>query len=142
MLLQTLRVGDTNKISTIKMRISTTFLLFGALFGICCNAWTLKPYQNFNGRERENKLVDTFSLSFYGNLGMSRAVSGISKIVEGIVSCKYFAFLFKFYPPREFFYHAAMLCRFTIYLIFFIAVKIKIISSFKNKSVFFVCLEI
>ena len=69
------------------MRIATTFFLFGVLFSIC-NAWTLKSHHQNNNNGRENRLVDTFSLSFYGNLGMSRALNGISKIVEGIVSCK------------------------------------------------------
>ena len=84
------------------MKIAITFLLFGSLFSIC-NAWTnFGPHfdkTNFNGRE--NKLVDTFSLSFYGNLGMSRAVDGISKIIEGIVSCKLSVFLFKIYSPQN-----------------------------------------
>ena len=33
-------------------------------------------------------LLDTFSLSFVGNLNFSNAINGVQKIIEGIASCK------------------------------------------------------
>ena len=37
----------------------------------------------------ENRLLDTVSLSFNGNLYLSRAIDGIWKIIDGLFSCKF-----------------------------------------------------
>ena len=34
------------------------------------------------------QILDTFSLSWQGDLGLSQVVGGVSKIVEGFASCK------------------------------------------------------
>ena len=38
----------------------------------------------------ENGVMDTFSLSFTGDVYLSRAIDGFWKIVDGISACKYF----------------------------------------------------
>ena len=38
--------------------------------------------------EEEPGIFDTFSLSFVGNFSLSKALDGISKILEGIATCK------------------------------------------------------
>ena len=35
-------------------------------------------------------LLDTFSLSFVGNLNFSNAIQGLQKIIEGLASCELF----------------------------------------------------
>ena len=38
--------------------------------------------------KRGGGILDTFSLSFVGNLNFSNAVQGVQKIVEGLASCE------------------------------------------------------
>ena len=40
------------------------------------------------------QILDTFSLSWQGDLGLSQVVGGVSKIVEGFASCKFNVQLF------------------------------------------------
>ena len=46
--------------------------------------------KNNNGLAKSggSGLLDTFSLSFVGNLNFSNAIHGVQKIIEGIASCK------------------------------------------------------
>ena len=42
------------------------------------------------GNADSNSLLDTFSLSWSGDFDFSRTLEGVSKILEGIASCKCF----------------------------------------------------
>lgn len=50
---------------------------------------TSSRFTHDNKHDTNNGLLDTFSLSFVGNLNFANAVEGVYKIVEGIASCEY-----------------------------------------------------
>lgn len=56
------------------------------------NSISIFPSSNVGGSmmeaEEATGLLDTFSLSFVGNLNFANAIEGVTKIVEGVSSCK------------------------------------------------------
>ena len=58
-----------------------------------CTLLTLSSARVSPGHKKsfgENGVMDTFSLSFTGDIYMSRAIDGFWKIVDGISACEYF----------------------------------------------------
>ena len=69
------------------MKIAIILLSFGALSSFTSAAW-VSPEQRTFKNGKENRLLEVFSLSFNGNFGISRAIDGIYKIIDGLASCE------------------------------------------------------